>query len=99
MELSEIAKLAWLITLTQIGQIVMMTTDLALIGHIGAEALAAAALAGMVYVLAFSFGTGLLAPIAPLAGQAFGANNLAMLRRVLRMGLWAAIMLSFPITA
>lgn len=98
-ELSETAKLAWPIALTQIGQIAMATTDLAFIGHLGATAVAAAALAGRVNVLAVTFGTGLLAPIAPLAAQAFRANNLAMARRALRMGLWAAMIVSFPLLA
>lgn len=98
-ELSETAKLAWPMGLTQIAQIVMMTTDLAFIGYLGAEAFAAAALASRIYVLAFTFGSGLLAPIAPLAAQAFGANNLAVVRRSVRMGLWAAMMLSLPIMA
>ncbi|WP_439360332.1 MATE family efflux transporter [Bradyrhizobium sp. DASA03007] len=98
-ELSETAKLALPMGLTQIAQIVMMTTDLAIIGYLGAEAVAAAALASRIYVLAFTFGSGLLAPIALLAAQAFGANNLAVVRRSLRMGLWAAMMLSLPIMA
>ncbi|WP_245320959.1 MATE family efflux transporter [Bradyrhizobium sp. NAS96.2] len=98
-ELSETMKLAWSIAFTQIGQIVMMTTDLAFIGHVGAEPVAAAALASRVYFLAFTFGTGLLSPIAPLVAQAFEANNLARVRRTLRMGLWATMMLSFPTMA
>lgn len=98
-ELSETAKLAWPMGLTQIAQIVMMTTDLAFIGYLGAEGVAAAALASRIYVLAFTFGAGLLAPIVPLAAQAFGANNLAVVRRSVRMGLWAAMMLSLPIMA
>ncbi|TKV71673.1 MATE family efflux transporter [Bradyrhizobium elkanii] len=98
-ELSETAKLALPMALTQIGQIVMTTTDLVFIGHIGAEAIAAAALAGRIYILAFTFGSGLLVPIASLAAQAFGANNLAVVRCALRMGLWAAMILAFPIMA
>lgn len=49
LELSETAKLALPMVLTQFGQIVMMTADLAFIRRIGAEALAAAALAGSMY--------------------------------------------------
>ncbi|WP_376707271.1 MATE family efflux transporter [Bradyrhizobium vignae] len=98
-ELSEIAKLAWPMVLTQVGQIAMMTTDLAFIGRISAEALAAAALAGRFYLISVTFGVGLLSAIAPLAALAFGANNLAGVRRTLRMGLWAALILSFPIIA
>ena len=44
-ELAETLKLAVPIALTQLGQIAMMTTDLAMIGRLGAEAVAAAALA------------------------------------------------------
>ncbi|WP_082641560.1 MATE family efflux transporter [Bradyrhizobium yuanmingense] len=98
-ELSETAKLAWPMVLTQVGQVAMMATDLAFIGRISTEALAAAALAGRFYVISVTFGVGLLSAIAPLAAQAFGANNLAAVRRTLRMGLWTALVLSFPIIA
>ncbi|MCK1742041.1 MATE family efflux transporter [Bradyrhizobium sp. 139] len=98
-ELGETAKLAWPMVLTQLGQIAMMTTDLAFIGRIGAEAVAAVALAGRVYLTSITFGVGLLAAIVPLAAEAFGANNLAVVRRSLRMGLWAALLLSLPVMA
>ncbi|MGY4327456.1 Na+-driven multidrug efflux pump [Bradyrhizobium sp. LB7.2] len=98
-ELNETVKLAWPMVLTQLAQVAMMTTDLAFIGHIGPEALAAAALAVTLYLVSFTFGASLLAPIAPLAAQAYGAGNLAMVQRALRTGLWAALLLSFPIIA
>ncbi|WP_235976726.1 MATE family efflux transporter [Bradyrhizobium archetypum] len=98
-ELGETAKLAFPMVLTQVAQVAMMTTDLAFIGRIGIEAFAAAALAVRVYLVSFIFGVGLLAPIAPLTAQAFGANNLSLVRRSLRMGLWAALVLSLPIMA
>lgn len=59
----------------------MMTADLAFIGHIGPEALAAAALAVTLYLVSFTVGAGLVAPIAPLAAQSYGAGNLAMVQR------------------
>ncbi|WP_050425676.1 MATE family efflux transporter [Bradyrhizobium tropiciagri] len=98
-ELSETAKLALPMVLTHLGQVAMMTTDLAFIGRISPEAVAAAALAGRVYLVSLTFCLGLLAAIAPLAAQAFGAGNLAVVRRSLRMGLWAALLLSLPIMA
>ncbi|MGY8662392.1 MATE family efflux transporter [Bradyrhizobium sp. UFLA05-109] len=98
-ELAEVAKLAWPMVLTQLGQVAMMTTDLALIGRIGPEALAAAALGATIFLVGFTLGVGLLAPIAPLAAQAFGAKNLGAVRRTLRMGLWGALLLSLPIMA
>ena len=95
-ELTETLKLAVPIALTQLGQIAMMTTDLALIGRLGDEAVAAAALAHTVFFVAFTFGMGLVSAVAPLAAQAFGARNPRMVRRALRVGLWAALLISLP---
>ncbi|MCP3415706.1 MATE family efflux transporter [Bradyrhizobium brasilense] len=98
-ELSETAKLALPMALTQLGQIAIMSIDLAIIGRAGSEAVAAVALAGRVYFVGVAFGMGLLGAIAAFAAQAFGANNLDVARRSLRMGLWAALVLSVPIIA
>ncbi|AMA59995.1 MATE family efflux transporter [Bradyrhizobium sp. CCGE-LA001] len=98
-ELRELTRFALPIILTQVGQIVMMTTDLVLIGRISSEALAAAALAGRIYLLSFIFGAGLLGAVAPLAAQAFAAGNLLAIRGAVRMGLWMALLLSLPIIA
>ncbi len=95
-ELSETLKLAVPIALTQLGQIAMMTTDLALIGRLGDQAVAAAALASTVFFVSFTFGMGLVSAVAPLAAQAFGARNPRMVRRALRVGLWAALLIALP---
>ncbi|HVX78738.1 MAG TPA: MATE family efflux transporter [Bradyrhizobium sp.] len=96
-ELSDTIKLALPMALTQLGQIAMMTTDLAFIGRLGNKAVAAAALAGTVYFVSFTFGMGLVSAVAPLAAQAFGARDPHSVRRVLRTGLWAALLISVPI--
>src|SRR5471032_1310011 len=96
-ELTETLKLAVPIALTQLGQIAMMTTDLAFIGRLGGEAVAAAALAHTVFFVSFTFGMGLVSAVAPLAAQAFGARNPRLVRRSLRVGLWAALLISLPI--
>ena len=98
-ELTETLKLAVPIALTQLGQIAMMTTDLALIGRLGNEAVAAAALAHTVAFISFAFGMGLVSAVAPLAAQAFGARNPHQVRRALRVGLWAALLISLPMLA
>ena len=56
-EFAETLKLAVPIALTQLGQIAMMTTDLALIGRLGDQAVAAAALASTVFFVTFTVGT------------------------------------------
>jgi MATE family multidrug resistance protein len=98
-ELTETLKLAVPIALTQLGQIAMMATDLALIGRLGDGAVAAAALANTVYFIGITFGMGLMSAVSPLAAQAFGACNPRLVRRALRVGLWAALLISIPIMA
>ena len=98
-ELTETLRLAVPIALTQLGQIAMMTTDLALIGRLGDVAVAAAALAHTVFFFSFTFGMGLVSAVAPLAAQGFGAGNPRQVRRALRVGLWAALVISLPMMA
>jgi MATE family multidrug resistance protein len=96
-ELTETLGLAVPMALTQLSQIAMMATDLAFIGRLGNEAVAAAALAGTVYFVSFTIGMGLVSAVAPLAAQAFGARDPRQVRRALRTGLWAALLISLPI--
>ncbi|MGH6702280.1 MAG: MATE family efflux transporter, partial [Bradyrhizobium sp.] len=95
-ELVETLKLAVPIALTQLGQIAMMTTDLALIGRLGDAAVAAAALAHTVFFISFTVGMGLVSAVAPLSAQAFGAGQPHLVRRSLRTGLWVALLISLP---
>ena len=98
-ELVETLRLAVPMMLTQLGQIAMMTTDLALIGRLGEDSVAAAALAHTVYFVSFTFGLGLVAAVSPLAAQAFGAGDVRRIRRSLRVGLWVALLISLPMMA
>jgi MATE family multidrug resistance protein len=96
-EAVETAKLAWPIALTQLGQIAMMTTDLALIGQLGTGAVAAVGLAHLILFCGFVLGMGPVSAVAPLAAQAFGARRPRLVRRALRVGLWAAVLLGVPV--
>ncbi|WP_063685874.1 MATE family efflux transporter [Bradyrhizobium stylosanthis] len=98
-EFVETLRLAVPMMLTQLGQIAMITTDLAMIGHLGESAVAAAALAHTVYFVSFTFGLGLMSAVSPLAAQAFGAGDVRRIRRSLRVGLWAALLISLPMMA
>jgi multidrug resistance protein, MATE family len=96
-EIGETARLAWPMALTQLGQIAMMTTDLALIGRLGSQAVAAVGLAQLILFIGFVFGMGPVSAVAPLAAQAFGARDPRMVRRSLRVGLWAAVLIGVPV--
>jgi len=96
-DMIETVKLAWPIALTQLGQIAMMTTDLALIGRLGEHAIAAVGLAHLVLFVGFVLGMGPVSAVAPLAAQAFGARKPRLVRRSLRVGLWAAAIIGIPV--
>src|SRR3954465_6060200 len=98
-ELWETIRLSAPMALTQLGQIAMMTTDLAFIGRLGDADGAAAALVHTVFFVCFTFGLGLVAAVAPLAAQAFGARDPRQVRRAVRAGLWAALLISLPMLA
>jgi MATE family multidrug resistance protein len=97
-ELGETVRLSLPIALTQLGQIAMMTTDLALVGRLGDAAVAAAALASVVLFGTFVLGMGLVTAVAPLASQGVGARKPRLVRRALRVGLWAATFAGIPLT-
>ena len=98
-ELIATLRLAAPIALTQLGQIAMMTTDLALIGRLGDAAVAAAALAHTIFFAGFTLGMGLVSAVAPLAAQAFGGGHPHRVRQSLHAGLWATILISVPMLA
>ena len=97
-ELIETIRLALPIALTQLGQIAMMTTDLALIGRLGDAAIAAASLAHTVFFAVFVLGMGTMSAVAPLVAQAFGARDPRTIRRSFRVGLWLAVLMTVAMT-
>jgi MATE family, multidrug efflux pump len=97
-EMADTIRLAAPMALTQLGQVSMMTTDLMLLGRLGDKVVAAAALAHTILFVGFTLGMGFMQAVAPLAAQAFGARQPRMVRRALRVGLWAALLLGVPLT-
>ncbi|MDH3232674.1 MAG: MATE family efflux transporter [Alphaproteobacteria bacterium] len=95
-EATAMVKLAGPIVLTQLGWVAMLTTDAAMIGRLGAVPLAGATLVLMVYFGLYVFGFGVVMATATLASQAFGARRPRLVRRVIRQGLWATILIVTP---
>ena len=95
-ELREMIRLAAPIVLTQLSWVAMMTTDIAMIGRLGADPLAGASLALMVFFLGYVSCIGVTMATAGLAAQAYGARKPRTLRRVIRQGLWITILLTLP---
>ncbi|MBO0763353.1 MAG: MATE family efflux transporter, partial [Hyphomicrobiaceae bacterium] len=65
----------------------------------GDRVMGAAALAHTVLFAGYALGMGLVSAVAPLASQAFGARRPRLVRRSVRVGLWAALLAGVPLTA
>jgi MATE family multidrug resistance protein len=89
-------KLASPIVLTQLAWVAMLTTDTAMIGRLGADALAGATLSLMVFFMAYIMCFGVVMATASLASQAYGARQPRRVRRVIRQGWWVTIVLTIP---
>ncbi|MCX8996537.1 MATE family efflux transporter [Rhizobiaceae bacterium BDR2-2] len=75
----------------QLAQLGIHTTDVIIIGQLGAQSLAAIVLAGQFLFTIFIFGTGFSMAVVPMVAQAYGRGEVTAVRRSLRMGLWVAI--------
>ena len=98
-ELAQLFRLAAPIVATQIAWVAMLTTDTAMIGHLGPEPLAGASLSMMVFFIGYIVCVGVTMATAGLAAQAFGARRPRIVRRVIRQGLWVTILLVTPCVA
>lgn len=98
-EFRSLFKLAAPIVATQVAWVAMLTTDTAMIGHLGAESLAGASLSLMVFFIGYIVCMGVTMSTAGLAAQAFGARQPRIVRRVIRQGLWVTILLTVPFLA
>lgn len=81
----------------QLAQIAINTTDVLMIGWLGAEELAAAVLAFNLFILIWFFGMGTVQAVIPLAAKARGKRAARDLRRAVRMGLWVVTLYCLPV--
>lgn len=90
--------LSWPMVLASLGQVAMTATDVAMLGRLGADALAASALGSTFFFVLFIFGTGLLSALSPMLANERGRNRFAVreVRRTVRQGIWSAVILAVP---
>ncbi|WP_422378307.1 MATE family efflux transporter [Roseibium sp.] len=81
----------------QLAQMAINTTDVLMIGRLGAEELAASVLAFNFYMLLWFFGMGVLQAVIPLAARARGQRKPRDLRRAVRMGFWISVLFCLPV--
>ncbi|EFO31466.1 multidrug efflux protein NorM [Roseibium sp. TrichSKD4] len=80
----------------QLAQMAINTTDVLMIGRLGAEELAASVLAFNVYMMTWFFGMGVIQAVIPLAAKARGQKDLREMRRAVRMGFWVVSIYCIP---
>ena len=93
-ELRATFALAWPLVIAQLAQNALTATDVIMLGWLGPTYLAAGTLATTFLMPFFLLGVGIVGAVAPLVAQARGARDIRAVRRVVRQGLWAAILLA-----
>jgi MATE family multidrug resistance protein len=97
-EVKASALLAYPMVLTNLAQSLIHATDVVLLGRLGPDALAAAALGVNLYVFCLIFGMGLMTAAAPMIATERGRRSSSVrdVRRTVRQGMWSAMLLVLP---
>jgi MATE family multidrug resistance protein len=87
--------------LTNLAQSLIHATDVMLLGRVGPQALAAAALAVNLYVFCLIFGMGMMTAAAPMIARERGArpHSVRDVRRTVRQAMWSAVIVVLPMWA
>jgi MATE family multidrug resistance protein len=90
--------LAYPLILTNLAQAAIHATDLIMLGRLGADALAAAALGVGLFNTFLMFGLGVATATAPMLARELGrkSNSVREVRRTVRQGMWTAIAIAIP---
>jgi MATE family multidrug resistance protein len=97
-EIRPMLRLSVPLALAELGWMAMGFVDTVMAGRLGAVAMGAGALGGMLFFPIAVCGTGMLLGMDTLVSQAFGARDDAACRRTLIHGLWIAIAMT-PVVA
>lgn len=98
-ETRELFKLGLPLIFTQLAQMAIVTTDMVMIGRLGAADLAAATMGVTIYYIGWLIGFGPSAAVAPIIAQALGRNpaDVETPRSTLINGLWSCVFFSIPV--
>lgn len=86
------------LVLAQLAQMSMGFVDVAMVGRLGTESMAAIVLGSTTYFTLSLVGVGVLIAVQPMVAQAIGAGDEASAGRAVRQGLWLATLLGLPAT-
>src|SRR5215510_14685745 len=96
-EFKPMLALAAPVVLAELGWVTMGIVDTLMVGRLGAEAIGAVGLAGMLFFAVAVFAMGVLLGLDPLVAQAFGARRLDECHRWLVAGVWLAALITLPL--
>jgi MATE family multidrug resistance protein len=93
--------LAWPLILTNLAQVTLGATDVVMMGWLGADTLAAGALATNLNFAFLIFGLGLVTATSPLIATELGRrrHSVREVRRTVRQGFWVAATIAVPVWA
>lgn len=78
----------------QLAQLGIHTTDVVILGRLGAAHLAAIVLASQFFFTIFILGSGFANAVMPMVAQAYGRGDTVSVRRSVRMGMWVVLLYS-----
>ena len=78
----------------QLAQLGIHTTDVVILGRLGAAHLAAIVLASQFFFTIFILGSGFANAVMPMVAQAYGRGDTVSVRRSVRMGMWVVLIYS-----
>ena len=98
-EIRALSLLALPVVIGQLGQMSLGMVDIWMVGHLGATALSAVALADVVLFGSFVLGMGLVLGIEPMVAQAHGAGQGDRTRLAMQRGMVVGAILTVPVMA
>ncbi|MGQ3209986.1 MAG: MATE family efflux transporter [Shinella sp.] len=78
----------------QLAQLGIHTTDVVILGRLGAAHLAAIVLSSQFFFTIFILGSGFANAVMPMVAQAYGRGDTVSVRRSVRMGMWVVLIYS-----
>jgi multidrug resistance protein, MATE family len=97
-EVQEFLQLAVPLASAQLAQAAVGFVDTIMMGHLGAETLAAGGLASVTFQLLLNTASGLVMAVSPLVAEAYGAGRTTQIEQIARQGLWLSLLLGLPLT-
>ncbi|MFB2935844.1 MATE family efflux transporter [Aerosakkonemataceae cyanobacterium BLCC-F154] len=82
----------------QLAQSLTAFVDTVMMGLLGSQTIAAGGLGAVTFTILLLVSSAIVSAVSPLVAEAYGANQIQMVKCVVRQGLWLAIIFGIPIS-